>query len=62
MNPDDKGRVKDINNPQYKRYIELNTAEAHQDTTKSNKWYIKAKNAIIEAVTNLVAKIKSFFS
>lgn len=62
MNPDDKGKVKDINNPQYKRYIELNTAEAHQDTTKSDKWYIKAKNAIIEAITKLVAKIKSFFS
>ena len=62
MNPDDKGRVKDINNPQYKRYIELNTAEAAQDASKPDKWYIKAKNAIIEAITKFIAKIKSFFS
>ena len=62
MNPDDKGRVKDINNPQYKRYIELNTAEAAQDASKPDKWYIKAKNAIIEDITKFIAKIKSFFS
>ena len=62
MNPDDKGRVKDINNPQYKRYIELNTAEAAQDASKPDKWYIKTKNAIIEAITKFIAKIKSFFS
>ena len=37
-------------------------ANANNNTTKSNKWYIKAKNAIIEAITKLVAKIKSFFS